>query len=417
MDNTNEEKNVYKKINIMKNYLSESPFIFKELSPNITISNSKIITPKEKIHAKTSSTFIYKINFRNNNQNNCNKLNNYNHIIDIKKSFSNDIEKYIYRKNKNKSYNLKINKIQLDKNSLRLISIRNIKNKRISLVGNKSEFYSSRYINNKKNKQNIVKFRFLQSQKNYYKRISNSREFGDKKNNINNYKFELPDFGKNYSIRKINNYLLKKNKEKIIFPLIYNSLQNSLTKKSSKKYKIININYKNNDIKDNNINKPKSFRSFEHNILSDRLNFNKFKIEEEQSIKKNKDNKPINDKYINDISFVSNKSTENEKINSNNNIIVHKRLSKQMNHKIIHIKKNLFNLDKKLLNNSIQDNKDVKEITNFKESRNKNKSNFFKENNIKSIYRIKRVSIDNSIIPEINKNIIFNSLLREKLFQ
>ena len=97
--------------------------------------------------------------------------------------------------------------------------------------------------------------------------------------------------------------------------------------------------------------------------------------------------------------------------------MAHKRLSKQMNHKIIHIKKRLFNLDKNVSDISIQDNKDIKEIKNFKKTRNKNKSNFFKENNIKSIYRIKRVSIDNSIIPEINKNIIINSLLREKLFQ
>ena len=86
-----------------------------------------------------------------------------------------------------------------------------------------------------------------------------------------------------------------------------------------------------------------------------------------------------------------------------------------MNHKIIHIKKGIFDLNKNILNISSgdkeeQENKDTKKI------KNKNKKNFFKENNIKSIFRIKRVTIDNSSLPEINENLIFNPLLREKLF-
>ena len=45
------------------------------------------------------------------------------------------------------------------------------------------------------------------------------------------------------------------------------------------------------------------------------------------------------------------------------------------------------------------------------------KNNYFKPNNIKPIIKIKKITIDNEYKPEINKNVILNLLLREKLFQ
>ena len=268
----------------------------------------------------------------------------------------------------------------------------------------------------KKNRSDIVKFRFLQSQKNYYKRISNLKDFNDLKNNLNNFKLESNDFEKNKSIKKRNNALLNSYKEKASLPFIYNSIQNSHYKNNNKKNKIIYINFKNKDRKEDIIQKQKLFRHIEQNFSSNRIKINKLKKEEEKNINKiNNNNKSNNNRYINNISSESNKSKENKKLNTINKKFVNKILSKNLNHKIIHIKKGIFDLNKNILNISSgdkeeQENKDTKKI------KNKNKKNFFKENNIKSIFRIKRVTIDNSSLPEINENLIFNPLLREKLF-
>ena len=83
-----------------------------------------------------------------------------------------------------------------------------------------------------------MKFRFLQSQKNYYKRISNLKDFNDLKNNLNNFKLESNDFEKNKSIKKRNNALLNSYKEKASLPFIYNSIQNSHYKNNNKKIKL-----------------------------------------------------------------------------------------------------------------------------------------------------------------------------------
>ena len=81
-----------------------------------------------------------------------------------------------------------------------------------------------------------------------------------------------------------------------------------------------------------------------------------------------------------------------------------------MKHKIINIKNGIFNLNKNKLNISIQDNKDNKNTE-------KLQYNFEKDNNnIKSIIKVKKLTIDNNSHHEINKNIIFNPFLRQKLF-
>ena len=73
-----------------------------------------------------------------------------------------------------------------------------------------------------------------------------------------------------------------------------------------------------------------------------------------------------------------------------------------MKHKIINIKSGI-NISKK-------DNKDNQNLE-------KLQYNFYKDNNnIKSLIKIKKLTIDNNSHPEINKNIIFNPFLRQKLF-
>ena len=133
MDNSNEKKTLYKTINILKDSLIINSSIHKDLSPNITISNSKIIIPKENIQkidnkSQTSSNFIYNTNLINNYQNNIKKGYSYDKVNHLKEYFINDNNIYNDNEtNHKKKYNIYINNIQLDKNSLRLISTRFIK--------------------------------------------------------------------------------------------------------------------------------------------------------------------------------------------------------------------------------------------------------------------------------------------------
>ena len=152
----------------------------KNLFENKRISISNINSPNnlsQKIDSKsqTSSSFIhYKKYSRNNYFNNENNINQLNFI---KGFFTNDVNS---NSNSYRNNNLFINSIQLDKNYLRLISIRDMKNKNLSRVDNDKnspeEIFNTKYINNKKNRTDVVKYRFLQSQRNYYKRILNLKE-------------------------------------------------------------------------------------------------------------------------------------------------------------------------------------------------------------------------------------------------
>ena len=428
MEKNNEEKKYYKKINIIRDSLSFSPLINKDILPNKTISISKINSPKyipQKVDNKsqTSSNFLFhNINSRNNI---------------IKELFSNNID----LTNNTKNNNLLINTIQLDKNYLRLISTKNIDNidnkEIVSLVNSKnnSDILHSQYMNNKKLRADIVKFRFLQSQKNYYKRITNLKDLNIFKKNINNFKIKFDELKKTSSLKNINYFALFKNNNLKInrkenkkgnssFPSINPSPFSSDKKKIklNRNNSIIYIKFKDKDIKDDILKNKKSKNiNQQANFFSHRINYkynNKKQNNNDNSFNKNNkktDNisheskKIINDnynKYLNDISSSdSDKSNDKKKLKSVNKNIINKLLSKKMKHKIINIKNGLFNLDKNKLNISLQE---------IKNNENNEKSN--KDNNIKSVLKIKKLSIDNNSIPEINKNIIFNPLLRQKLF-
>ena len=250
MEKNNEEKKYYKKINIIKDSILINPLINKDILPNKTISISQIkpqrdIVQKVDNKSQTSSNFLYHtIHSRNNNK--------VNHINFIKAIFTNNSNNNSHNNSHN---NLFIHTIQLYKNNLRLISTRNINNIKIQTLDNSknnSEVFHSQYMSNKKSRGNIVKYRFLQSQKNYYKRITNLKEVNIFKNNINNFKLNLKEFKKNKSMNKINNYLLLKNKN--------NNIQ--INKKENQKEKssfpsIHNLNFK-SDKKNIKLNKNSS---------------------------------------------------------------------------------------------------------------------------------------------------------------
>ena len=244
----NVKNNFYNKINIIKDPLLINPSLDKDLSQNKTISISKISTPKnvsQKVDSKcqTSSNFLnYKINTRINYYNNENNLNKLNYI---KSLFTNDIDI-----NSNRNHNLLVNTIQLDINYLRLISTRYIqnKNKNLSIFHNdknRTGVFNNQYINNKKTRTDIVKYRFLQSQKNYIKRIANLKENSFIQKNIINFKKYLKEYKNSYSLKNFNNLLLKnkdinqnKNKSKAennSFPSILNSLHKTNNGKINKK--------------------------------------------------------------------------------------------------------------------------------------------------------------------------------------
>ena len=423
----NEENNIYKKINLMKNSLLINPSPNKKFSPNTTISISKIITPKScsgKIDTKsqTSSNFLcYKINSKNEH----NQEKNFNNLYYTKDFFTNNNDI-----NKSNNNQLLINNIQLDRTNLRFISTRNIQNKRISFIDkdkNNSKLLNNQYINRKKIRSDVVKYRFLVSQKNYYKRMSNLKEKDYDNPKINTYyKMKLIEIKNSKSIKKSNYILLKTNNKKTKnninkkdssspFPTIHSKLKTVHNKKVNKSNSIIYIRF-NKDMKEDT---NKLYKSLSHkNNFCHRINYNfnnsNLPNDEENSkiIKKNKNysfesKKIVNDnynQYLDNISTDSNKNKDNKKINYINKNIINKILTKKMSHKAIHIRKGNINLNKNKL--SISSNNENKKI----------KNDFFNSNNIKSILRIKKISIGHSCIPEINKNIILNSLLREKLF-
>ena len=425
----------------MKDSLLINPLLNNDLSQNKTISISKINSPKklsQKIDSKsqTSSNFLYnkKIS-RNNNYNN---ENNINHLNYIKKFFTNDINI-----NKNKKKNLFVNSIQLDKNYLRLISTRYIQNNNnLSIEDNdknsSEEALNSKYINYKKDRTDIVKYRFLQSQRNYYKRISNLKENSFIPKDIINFKMILKEYKNSNYLKKMNYLLLKSNNinskrnkrktENSSFPSIQNSFHKINNGKIQKNKSFIYFKFKNKDIKNATLKNQKLFKNINNKVnnFSQRLkNYfdNKLQKEQENYVKKinsiNKFNnsyeseKIINDnynKYLNDISSTeSNKSRSKEnKISFANKNILNKIISKKMKHKSIHIRNVIFNLDKNKLNYSIIKNKD--------NTNNEKQKKIFKSDNIKSILKLKKISINNKSNPEINKNDIFNQIIREKHF-
>ena len=415
----------------MKDSLLINPFINRDLSPNKTISISKINTPKnisQKIDSKsqTSSNFLY---YSKNSRNNYyNKENNINGLNYIKGFFTNDIDI-----NSNINKNLFINTIQLDKNNLRLISTRYIQNKNISLADNdknNSEEVLSKYINSKKNRTDIVKNRFLQSQKNFYKRISNLKENNFIQNNLINFKIMLKEYKNSNSLKKKNYLLLKTNNinpksngnkgESTSFPSIQNSLHKTNNGKINKNNSIIYIKFKNKDIKNATL-KNKSINN-KVNIYSQRLKYNyenKLQKEDRNDAKKINGNNKVNNsfeskkiindnynKYLNDISSTdSNKSkSKDNKISSVNTKILNKILYKKMKHKAIHIKNGIFNLNKNKLNISVVENNNNKK-------KEKQKNIFFRDNNIKSLLSLKKQSGVSKSNPEINQNVIFNPLI------
>ena len=337
------EKHIYKKINLMKtsyknlyNKISNNNTFYKSYSPqNITLKKNQ-----------TSSNFIlYKMNSFNNNENSNKKEN--------KKISTNDLNLLFSKRNNF------INTINMDENYLRLISSKNIKNKRVSSIlynlKNKSYFIQKR--------TDLIKTKFLLGKKNYYKRLFYIKNEGI--TSIDKNYSPLLQLNINYNIYNDNIKSFRKTKNNFSFPFI--------NKKQEKKF--ISIKIKKNNIK--NID----------NVEGDDLL----------------------DKYIkhnNNIFFKRNNNNliiENKKFNSEN-ILIEDNYNEYLNDISSDSNKNKYeiNILKNKIDNSIYDKKDIN----------------IKPKEIK-IYKLKKYILkgNNQQNNNSNKNeILYNSILKQKVY-
>jgi hypothetical protein len=255
------EKHIYKKINLMKtsyknlyNKISNNNTFYKSYSPqNITLKKNR-----------TSSNFIlYKMNSFNNNENSNKKEN--------KKISTNDLNSLISKRNNF------INTINMDENYLRLISSKNIKNKRVSSIlynlKNKSYFIQKR--------TDLIKTKFLLGKKNYYKRLFYIKNEGI--TSIDKNYSPLLQLNINYNIYNDNIKSFRKTKNNFSFPFINKKQEKKFISIKIKKNNIKNI-VKDNDLLDN-------YNEYLNDISSD-SNKNKYEI----NILKNKIDNSIYDK-------------------------------------------------------------------------------------------------------------------------
>ena len=255
------EKHIYKKINLMKtsyknlyNKKSNNNTFYKSYSPqNITLKKNQ-----------TSSNFIlYKMNSFNNNENSNKKEN--------KKISTNDLNLLFSKRNNF------INTINMDENYLRLISSKNIKNKRVSSIlynlKNKSYFIQKRI--------DLIKTKFLLGKKNYYKRLFYIKNEGI--TSIDKNYSPLLQLNINYNIYNNNIKSFRKTKNNFSFPFI--------NKKQEKKFISIKIKKNNtkNIVKDDDL--LDNYNEYLNDISSD-SNKNKYEI----NILKNKIDNSIYDK-------------------------------------------------------------------------------------------------------------------------
>ena len=174
MENFDENPNE-QKINILKYPSTINPSINNKLISNKTISklnSPKNIVIKKDNKSQTITNFLFqkifsKYNiFNNRKEKYISSLKRFHHLNDF---FNEENDSICNNKN-----TFSIHSIQLDNNHLRLISTRNIQEPKTSLldnIKNNSKLFNIHYINSQKKRTDIVKYKFLLSKKNYYKKI------------------------------------------------------------------------------------------------------------------------------------------------------------------------------------------------------------------------------------------------------
>ena len=396
------EKKIYKQINCMKNCLIK----LNNRKSNLN-TFSKINIPRNSIlkKNKTSSNFIlYKINSlynSNDSKENLTKLDE-KQLDKSKEIFNNDINSFnSFTSRRNNG----VNTIQLDENYLRLISTKNIKNKRASSllynIKNNSQFINSLYIPNKKKRADLIKYKYLLGKINYFKRIFHLKDgltLKSKRNNLSPFQLNIKYNIYNDDLNKSKYLLLqseeiKSNKninENFSFPSIpYHKIHNNI-----RKFRFTSIKIKKDFYQNKNTNQNNNNTGNKKNNLIDNTKDN------EENNKSTSPEKIIEDnynEYLNDISCSESNKSKNE---IRSKIKYKKNLEDKITKRIKDLKKKIFNYDKNDINKNIK--------------RNKMNENILK---MDKTIKLKKMTFKKRKDAEVNKNInIDNPILRKKLF-
>ena len=396
------EKKIYKQINCMKNCLIK----LNNRKSNLN-TFSKINIPRNSILKKneTSSNFIlYKINSlynSNDSKENLTKLDE-KQLDKSKEIFNNDINSFnSFTSRRNNG----VNTIQLDENYLRLISTKNIKNKRASSllynIKNNSQFINSLYIPNKKKRADLIKYKYLLGKINYFKRIFHSKDgltLKSKRNNLSPFQLNIKYNIYNDDLNKSKYLLLqseeiKSNKninENFSFPSIpYHKIHNNI-----RKFRFTSIKIKKDFYQKKNTNQNNNNIGNKKNNLIDNTKDN------EENNKSTSPEKIIEDnynEYLNDISCSESNKSKNE---IRSKIKYKKNLEDKITKRIKDLKKKIFNYDKNDINKNIKRNKMYENILKMDKT-----------------IKLKKMTFKKRKDAEVNKNInIDNPILRKKLF-
>jgi len=396
------EKKIYKQINCMKNCLIK----LNNRKSNLN-TFSKINIPRNSIlkKNKTSSNFIlYKINSlynSNDSKENLTKLDE-KQLDKSKEIFNNDINSFnSFTSRRNNG----VNTIQLDENYLRLISTKNIKNKRASSllynIKNNSQFINSLYIPNKKKRADLIKYKYLLGKINYFKRIFHLKDgltLKSKRNNLSPFQLNIKYNIYNDDLNKSKYLLLqseeiKSNKninENFFFPSIpYHKIHNNI-----RKFRFTSIKIKKDFYQKKNTNQNNNNIGNKKNNLIDNTKDN------EENNKSTSSEKIVEDnynEYLNDISCSESNKSKNE---IRSKIKYKKNLEDKITKRIKDLKKKIFNYDKNDINKNIK--------------RNKMNENILK---MDKTIKLKKMTFKKRKDAEVNKNInIDNPILRKKLF-
>ena len=396
------EKKIYKQINCMKNCLIK----LNNRKSNLN-TFSKINIPRNSILKKneTSSNFIlYKINSlynSNDSKENLTKLDE-KQLDKSKEIFNNDINSFnSFTSRRNNG----VNTIQLDENYLRLISTKNIKNKRASSllynIKNNSQFINSLYIPNKKKRADLIKYKYLLGKINYFKRIFHSKDgltLKSKRNNLSPFQLNIKYNIYNDDLNKSKYLLLqseeiKSNKninENFSFPSIpYHKIHNNI-----RKFRFTSIKIKKDFYQKKNTNQNNNNIGNKKNNLIDNTKDN------EENNKSTSPEKIIEDnynEYLNDISCSESNKSKNE---IRSKIKYKKNLEAKIPKRIKDLKKKIFNYDKNDINKNIKRNKMYENILKMDKT-----------------IKLKKMTFKKRKDAEVNKNInIDNPILRKKLF-
>ena len=396
------EKKIYKQINCMKNCLIK----LNNRKSNLN-TFSKINIPRNSIlkKNKTSSNFIlYKINSlynSNDSKENLTKLDE-KQLDKSKEIFNNDINSFnSFTSRRNNG----VNTIQLDENYLRLISTKNIKNKRASSllynIKNNSQFINSLYIPNKKKRADLIKYKYLLGKINYFKRIFHLKDgltLKSKRNNLSPFQLNIKYNIYNDDLNKSKYLLLqseeiKSNKninENFSFPSIpYHKIHNNI-----RKFRFASIKIKKDFYQKKNTNQNNNNIGNKKNNLIDNTKDN------EENNKSTSPEKIIEDnynEYLNDISCSESNKSKNE---IRSKIKYKKNLEDKITKRIKDLKKKIFNYDKNDINKNIKRNKMYENILKMDKT-----------------IKLKKMTFKKRKDAEVNKNInIDNPILRKKLF-